>query len=86
MNTAETFEIAEVVQRVQSWPAPMRIALAREILVTLDRPYSPAPSSKLPRGPSAAEVAALLKTDKPAPDDATVKEWIDEHRLEKYGK
>jgi hypothetical protein len=32
MNDTETIEIAELVQRVQSWPAPMRIALARQIL------------------------------------------------------
>ena len=40
----------------------------------------------IPRGPSAAEIAAMFKTDKPAPDDATVKQWIDEHRMEKYGR
>jgi hypothetical protein len=86
MNAAETVEIAEVVQRVQSWPAPMRIAVARQILETLEGPAAPALTPELPRGPSAAEVAALLKTDKPAPDDATVKQWIADHRMEKYGK
>jgi hypothetical protein len=34
----------------------------------------------------AAEVAAMFKTDKPAPEDRAVKQWIDEHRIEKYGK
>ena len=50
MNPTETVEIANVVQRVQSWPPPMRIALARQILETLECP--PAAPSKLPRGPS----------------------------------
>jgi hypothetical protein len=86
MNATETIEIAEVVQRVKSWPAPMRIALARQILETLEGPSAPAPPSKLPCGPSAAEVAVLFRTDKPAPDDATVKLWIDDYRREKYGK
>jgi hypothetical protein len=86
MNATQTSEIAAVVQRVQSWPAPMRIALARQILETLEGLSAPAPPSKLPRGPSAAEVAALFKTDKPAPDDTTVKQWIDDYRMEKYGK
>ena len=41
----------------------------------------------MPRGPSSClEVAAMFKTDTPAPDDATVKQWIDEHRMEKYGQ
>jgi hypothetical protein len=26
-----------------------------------------------------------FKTDKPAPDDETVRQWIDEQRMEKYG-
>jgi hypothetical protein len=84
MNDTETIEIAELVQRVQSWPAPMRIVLARQILETLEGP--PASTKKLPRGPLAAEVAAMFKTDKPAPEDRAVKQWIDEHRIEKYGK
>jgi hypothetical protein len=84
MNAAETIEIAAVVKRVQGWPAPMRIALARQVLETLEAPL--APPSQLPRGPSAAEVAALFKADKPAPDDATVEQWIDDYRMEKYGK
>ena len=39
-----------------------------------------------PRGQSAAEVMAMLKTNKPAPDDATVKQWLDECGMEKYGQ
>ena len=83
MSTTETNDIAEVVGRVQGWPVPMRIALARQILETLEGVRC-APA-KLPRGPSAAEVAAKFKTDSPAPDDATVEQWLDEHRREKYG-
>jgi hypothetical protein len=64
----------------------MRIVLARRILETLEVPAVDQPPAKLPRGPSAAEIAVMFKTDKPAPDDATVKEWIEEHRMEKYGK
>ena len=28
----------------------------------------------------------LFRTDRPAPDDETVRLWIDEHRMEKYGR
>ncbi len=38
-----------------------------------------------PRGLSAKEVRSLFKTNRPAPDDATMKRWVDEHRTEKYG-
>ncbi len=85
MSVPENVEIAEVVSRVRSWPAAMRVALARRILETLDSPVEE-PAPQLPRGPTAAEVVARFKTDKPAPDDATVKQWIDEYRMKKYGK
>ncbi|HKI33953.1 MAG TPA: hypothetical protein VKA46_19020 [Gemmataceae bacterium] len=86
MTIAESNQVNEVVRRVQSWPASLRIALARRILETLENGFSPEPAPALPRGPSAAEVEAMFETDKPAPDDATVKQWIDEYRMTKYGK
>jgi hypothetical protein len=86
MSSVEMNEFAELIRRVQAWPAPLRITLARRILETLESPPVEQPTRTLPRGPSAAEIAAMFKTDKPAPDDATVKQWIDEHRMEKYGK
>jgi hypothetical protein len=86
MSVTETIDIAEVVSRVRTWPAGMRIELARRILETLESPPVNEPRPERPRGPTAAEVAAMFKTDKPAPDDATVKQWIDEYRMEKYGK
>ena len=85
-TNTETNEIADIVQRVQSWPVPMRIAVARRILETVEHSPTPETTSKEPRGPSAAEVAARFKTDRPAPDDATVKQWIDDYRMGKYGK
>jgi hypothetical protein len=64
----------------------MKIALARRILETLETPPVDQPRSGWPRGPTAAEIAAVFETNKPAPDDATVKQWLDEHRMEKYGR
>jgi hypothetical protein len=81
----QTNDITELVQQVQSWPASMRIALARQILESVEREPESASTSALPRGPTAAEVAARFRADKPAPSDETVKQWIDEHRLTKYG-
>lgn len=74
-------EISDVLERVQAWPMPMRVALARQILDTVQE----TPKETLPRGPSAAEVAAMFKTAKPAPDDETVEQWIGEHLMKKFG-
>jgi hypothetical protein len=86
MTAEETNQIADVVRHVQNWPASLRVALARRILETLESPPVEQLPAERPRGPTAAEIAAMFKTDKPAPDDATVKQWINEHRMEKYGK
>jgi hypothetical protein len=79
MSSTEISEIAEVLSRVRSWPAATRVALARRILETLESPPVEQPPPRLPRGPSAAEIAAMFRTGSPAPDDDT-------HRMEKYGK
>ncbi len=38
------------------------------------------------RGRSAEEVHRILNFQGPAPDDATIERWIDEHRMGKYGQ
>jgi hypothetical protein len=85
MSVTETNEVASVIQKVRSWPAPMRIVLARRILETLEsKPEEPGPA-RLPRGPSAAEVAAMFKTDKPAPGDEECQRILEEELVRKYG-
>jgi hypothetical protein len=74
-------EVVEILHRVESWPQTMRISLARQVLQTIEEGQR-----QPPRGQPAAEIMALLKSDKPAPDDATVKQWLDEYRMAKYGK
>jgi hypothetical protein len=64
----------------------MRIVLARQILETLEGLPAPEPLPKLASGPSSAEIAFMFKTEKPVPDDTTVRQWIDDYRTEKYGK
>lgn len=79
-----TNEFSDVIERVQGWPAAMRISLARQILETLETKPPTAPA--IPRGPTAAEVAAMFKADQPAPSDQTIRQWVDEHRMTKYGQ
>ena len=45
-----------------------------------------APERPKKRGRSAEEVHQILNFQGPAPDDATVERWIDEHRMQKYGQ
>lgn len=86
MSIADPTDIAEVIGRVRSWPQAMRLTLARRILETLESPPEVKTAPEPPRGLTAAEIAAKFKSDKPAPDDATVQQWIAEHRREKYGQ
>lgn len=81
----QTNEIAQMVQQVQSWPIPMRIALARQILESVESEPDRNPAGAVRRGPSAAEIAARFRTNKAVPDDNAVKQWIEEHRTMKYG-
>jgi hypothetical protein len=85
MTTVEAKELAEVVKRVQTWPPPLRIALARQILQTLEGPSREQPSPQQPRVPSAAEVAAMFKTNKPAPNDEEVQRILEEELMRKHG-
>jgi hypothetical protein len=82
MVAAETAEFTETLDRITSWPPEIRITLARRVLESVE---SPAASQGPRRGYLAADVISLLNMPQPAPDDATVRGWIDEHRREKYG-
>lgn len=82
MSTAEATELTDVLNRVKTWPTTLRITLARKILESLDKAEAPAaPPPPKTRGLSAADVQGLLKTDRPPPDDETVKllETIETH-------
>jgi hypothetical protein len=87
MSAPEANELTDVLNQVKTWPTTLRITLARKILESLDQAEAPAePPARKTRGLSAAEVQGLLKTDRRAPDDETVERWIDEYRMEKYGR
>ncbi len=78
-SSIDANEVTLVMERVLSWPAPKRLELAQQILATLPT------AAQTPRGPSAKEVIARFTTTNPPPNDATVTQWIHDHRVEKYG-
>jgi hypothetical protein len=63
MSTADAAMLADVLQRVKSWPSALRIKLARRILESLDDAEAPAASPALmTRGLSTAEIRGLLSS------------------------
>ena len=84
MSESQAGEIAEILNRVRDWPPGQRVTLARGILETLEDAESE-PGGRRRGGPTAEQVRTLLRVNRPGPDDETVRRWIDEHRMEKYG-
>jgi hypothetical protein len=69
-----------VLHTVRTWPARQRRRLVQELLKTLEaeaEPFRAEDTLRVARG--------LLATGKPAPTDEEVAQWLEEHRLEKYG-
>jgi hypothetical protein len=83
VSVAEADEVSEVLNRIKNWTVEGRFALVRGVLDTL-APDRPDPS-RTRRGRPVALIIESYKTDQPAPDDETIRLWIDEHRMGKYG-
>lgn len=83
MITTDTHQLSDIVERVRAWPANVRVTLARRILETVETQPSPEPSDR-PRGPSAAEVASMFKSDKPTPSDDDCRRILEEELTRKY--
>jgi hypothetical protein len=73
-------EIELIINQVKPWPEEDRVALAYLILRDMrKKTRDAAPRRTLERAIGIARGSA------PPPDDATVKQWIEQHRQEKYG-
>ena len=81
MNTRKTISYETVLNTVRQWPLDRRFALVRDVLSTL----VPEVLLSQPRPKTLEKALGLLATSQPAPSDAEIKQWLDEHRLEKYG-
>jgi hypothetical protein len=68
-----------ILQVISSWPSRDQLLLAQRIL---DQVLTTGGTTKRT---SWQELAGLAAPDGPAPDDARVSAWLEEHRLEKYG-
>ena len=78
--SSQLHELNEIFERTKTWPTALRIRLARRLLESVDTSVVESTA----RGWRAADAIAAVNSRQPAPDDETVKQWIDEHRMEKY--
>ena len=78
----EIDQLSDVMDRVKTWPRTMRIALAKYVLDTVDAPQA----VPVPRGRPVEELIGLGAGSSPALDDEQVESWIDNLRLQKYGR
>jgi hypothetical protein len=85
MNTAESTEVIDVLERVRTWSPPQRITLARRILETLETPGSEPPIEAPTRGWPVERALGLLKSDRKPPDDEECRRIVEEERWQKYG-
>lgn len=90
MQTVESSELDEVLERVKTWPAPGRLTLARRILETLERPADKVENlDRPPEGPTRGwpveRALGLLRTDREPPDDEECRRIVEEERWKKYG-
>ncbi len=81
MSTHELTSYETVLNTVRQWPMTRRFALVQDVLNTLASEVTP----PQPRHKTLHEALGLLATDRPAPSDAEIQQWLDERRMEKYG-
>jgi hypothetical protein len=89
MSTLPQQDLAGVLETVKQWPPQMRVSLARMILETVETPAmlaeALAQNAPARRGRPVEELIGLGAGSGPPPSDDLVRQWIDEHRMEKYG-
>ncbi len=83
MNATDRQELMAVWEQVRRWPAQLQVSLARRLLDAADtaEPTFGGPT----RGKPVSELIGLGAGSGNPPSDETVRQWLEEHRAEKYG-
>ena len=97
--TQSALDRETILETIRGWPADQQIALMQEILGFLRRDAAssvgahdaatPAPEAvwEPPLAPPDSKgLVGLLATDRPPPTDKEVRQWLEERRMEKYGR
>lgn len=78
-----------ILRAIQQWPRERQIELAREILSASAQERqngeteTPQPSQQ---GDSWMRLIGILATDQPPPTDEEIERWLEERRIERYGR
>jgi hypothetical protein len=81
---APTLDRDTILKAVRQWSADEQVALAKEILRHADAHHTE--ETQQPLFVPSGALRGILATDRPAPSDEEVTQWLDEHRMEKYGR
>ena len=82
MPTVEPTNYKAVIKIVRDWPPASRFSLVQDVLKTLV--LEEVEKSRSKRN-TLEKALGLLLTNQAAPSDVEVQQWLDEHRMEKYG-
>jgi len=75
-----TLDRRTILEAITGWSVVGQMALAQAILQR-----AAARLAQTPPRPSWREMAGLAANGQPPPSDEQVAQWLDEHRMEKYG-
>jgi hypothetical protein len=81
MSQLDNANYEGVLNIVRQWPILEQMALVQDVLKALTARLEPA---RRPGG-TLSRALGLLATDQPPPTDEEIEQWLDEHRMEKYG-
>ena len=78
MGAPEPISYETVLNTVRQWPPTRRLTLVQDVLKTLATEMT----STQPRCKTLHKALGLLATNRPAPSDAEIQQWLDERRME----
>jgi len=80
MNVEPDYD--SVLATVSAWSAERRASLAHALIESLAQDSAPRNGRK----PTLDQLVGVARGDGPPPSDQQVKQWIDEQRMQKYGR
>jgi hypothetical protein len=82
MSTISTPDRDRILGEVRAWPVQDRLALAREILQTLEGSFLDQPARRKPL----RNLLGVVMLSRPAPGDEECQELLEGELLRKYGR
>lgn len=81
MSPPLLYDEAAILAIVQRWPPARQIRFVQEVL----RALTPEDAANRFAGLTLSLAQGLLKTDRPPPSDAEVRQWLEDDRWERLG-